>query len=798
MAQLDHKNIPRDTRFVSEAIINFYAAHVNSHLYPYEHPLVSDSLRNSFQCLQKAFQKQSIIKIDTNGRGLAVQGHSLQGDLPVFKSFAVWLNRCHIGSLSFVEGITRRELISFHKIISMKTLSSDELLKAMTEKSVTNVTVREYIPGRSESSEPALPERTDAVELIDGYMSTMFASPSTGETAEEGGAGTVALRNMDGEPLVKDYIGTRFDAVELEEAAAAADSVSGSSAARVADEEEYERCVTNLLERRLSTDEQQKVLSITPVKMAHLLNAMLFSSPDEDMISRISEAYFGASGEEKGKEDVRRCAVFYKGLKPSLRPAFHYLLTRFNIEEIAEQEEESPVASASHEAAPYEAPSPQAATVEEEILAPYSPWVVRKSEHADYIFDFIAGGQAIIHDFQLSPATASLFHGEHLEQLRDSATFERLSDDLAAAHEVRAPSTAALIDECSDDRVMLSVLAVMLELIESDLLEGEIYQRMSAKLSQLVEACADKGEFYKVLDVYTTLRTHSLQGKSGNYATGIIRNIFASDHFNARLIDALRTHGRKYRNTAEKLTRALRWFLVPYLLDALSEEEDTSKRRFMITLLTSARGEVIPHILKRLRDSRWYVLRNMLLLIRECHGRAHAEEIRDFLDHSVPLVQLEALRTLLSFQDKHGEPAVLKFLESDDEQLRKGAAWLAGAHRVKSSVSRLVRVLNEKDLRGKKFHIKKTIIRSLGRIADASVVGHLHRLCTSPKLVHRDDYDRMRIEVFKSLHNYPLTAVKPLVDYGMISGNREIVEISTKLLQRHEASVERRRDKNGS
>ncbi len=798
MAQLDHKNIPRDTRFVSEAIINFYAAHVNSLLYPYEHPLVSDSLRNSFQCLQKAFQKQSIIKIDTNEKGLSVQGHALQGDLPVFKSFAVWLNRCHIGSLSFVEGITRRELISFHKIISMKTLSSDELLKAMTEKSVTNVTVREYIPGRSEPSDPALPERTDAVELIDGYMSTMFAPQETLETQGVDAASAIALQNMGGEPLLKDYIGTRFDAVELEEAAAAADSVSGSSAARAADEEEYERCVSNLLERRLSTDEQRKIESIAPVKMAHLLNAMLFSSPDDDMVSRITEAYFGASKEEKGDEDVRRCAVFYKGLKPSLRPAFHHLLTRFNIEEIAEQEEESPVASASHEAAACEAPSPQAATVEEEVLAPYSPWIVRKSEHADYIFDFIAGGQAIIHDFELSPATASLFQGEHLGQLRDSAMLERLSNDLAAAHEVRAPSTAALIDECSDDRMMLSALAVMLELIESDVLEGEIYQRMTAKLSRLVEACAVKGEFYKVLDVYTTLRTHSLQGKSGNYASGIIRNIFASEHFNARLIDALRMHGRKYRNTAEKLTRALRWFLVPYLLDALSEEEDTSRRRFMITLLTSTRGEVIPHILKRLRDSRWYVLRNMLLLMRECHGRAHAEEIREFLDHSVPLVQLEALRTLLSFQDKHGEPAVLKFLGSEDDQLRKGAAWLAGAHRVKSSVSRLVRILKEKDLRGKKFHIKKTIIRSLGRIADASVVGDLHHLCTSPKLVRRDDYDRMRIEVFKSLHNYPLTVVKPLIDYGITSGNREIVEISIKLLQQHEASVERRRGQNGS
>ena len=335
-----------------------------------------------------------------------------------------------------------------------------------------------------------------------------------------------------------------------------------------------------------------------------------------------------------------------------------------------------------------------------------------------------------------------------------------------------------------------TAFSVLLELLETDCLEREAYQALTERLASVIAFYAERGVFEKVLEAFNALKSQALQGKNSFQATMMLNRIYSTDRFNAIVVESLRKHGRKHREAAAKLTTALRSSLIPYLLDALSDESDISKRRFMISLLTAARGEVLSHILKRLRDSRWYVLRNMLFLLRECHGRSYASEAREFLGHEVPLVRLEALRTLLSFQDPAAEPAVVKLLSSDNFQLQKGAVLLAGAHRIREALPYLVRLLREKDILGKRFLFKRTIIRALGRIGHGSVLNQLLHICKETSLVHKEDHDKLRIDIYKTLHHYPVTAIKPFIDYGMRINNKEVAVLSRKLADRYARLVE--------
>jgi len=155
--------------------------------------------------------------------------------------------------------------------------------------------------------------------------------------------------------------------------------------------------------------------------------------------------------------------------------------------------------------------------------------------------------------------------------------------------------------------------------------------------------------------------------------------------------------------------------------------------------------------------------------------------VRDFLEHEAPLVRLEALRTLLSFQDPEADACLVKFLRSNVSQLQKGAVRLSGAYRIKYAVPYLQRMLQEQELPGKRSTLKKGIVRALGRIGDSRSVGHLLRLCRSTSGLHKNEFDKLKVEIFKTLHNYPATTIGPLIDFGMQSGNKEIVAISKKL-----------------
>ncbi len=175
----------------------------------------------------------------------------------------------------------------------------------------------------------------------------------------------------------------------------------------------------------------------------------------------------------------------------------------------------------------------------------------------------------------------------------------------------------------------------------------------------------------------------------------------------------------------------------------------------------------------------------MLYLLRECHGQSYASEVKEFLEHEAPLVRLEALKTLLSFQDTEAELYVGKLLKSDIFQLQKGAACLAGVHRIRTAVPHLLGLLNEKDILGKKIYFKKLIIRALGRIGDGRAVGQLLNMCRSSSVVHKNDFDELKIEIFRTLHNYPVAKIGPLLDYGMRSDNKDIVSICGEIINRY-------------
>jgi hypothetical protein len=743
----------REIRLVSDALINLYSAYVNSLLYPYDNPLISDTLRNAYQCLEKAAQKKSVITVDIVEGGVRVNGEPLE-DLLVFRNFSSWLKTNHIESMSFVDGLSRRELISFHKIISLKKNSEEDLADTLLEKNVTNVTVR-----------------------LAGFSQKGSSSPVFSDEGEEG--------------LIMEYMGHRFDEAPVGPVNFDGPAPDGEVYSSIPEEQEkpqYERMVEMLLEHRIPEDELGVLRNMPPMQMAHLLNAMLFSTPAEDVIMRITEAYFGDVGEMSGEEASGRCAIFLQGLKPGLRPVFKKLAIFASLENFG-SDEASPVMTESRSKV-YPQPSTSLST-QEEILAPHSPYVRRMVNNSGFIFDFIAEGKAVLHDIEFPVERAHLFENDNPVRFKNRVAPDQFISEFAKSVGEHSKSVAVLMGECSDEMTRDVSFDIMIELLASDDIDAETFQRLAGKLTDLLGSILKKGALDKALDVFNTLKTRALQDDGGYKTAAIIRGIFSSDQFNAQVVESLRRFGRQHRETSGRLAGALRSYLIPYLLDALSDETDTSKRKFMIMLLTSIPGDVLSHITRRLSDSRWYVLRNMLLLLRECQGRSQASEVKDFLEHEVPLVRLEALRTLLSFQAHGAEEYVVKFLQSENPLLQKGAAWLAGTYRIKEAVPHLVRLLDEKDPLNKKVVFKRGIVRALGRIGDGSVVGHLLSVCHSINLRQKENYDKLRTDIFKTLQNYPLTSVKPLIDYGLQSSNKEIVALSSKLMGRYNLSVKR-------
>jgi hypothetical protein len=104
------------------------------------------------------------------------------------------------------------------------------------------------------------------------------------------------------------------------------------------------------------------------------------------------------------------------------------------------------------------------------------------------------------------------------------------------------------------------------------------------------------------------------------------------------------------------------------LLDVLATSENRATRRKLIDRLARAALDTGPYIAARLEDDRWYVLRNMLLLMERSGHVPEGFSATRWTAHPDPRVRYEALRLQLTIS-RERERAIRTALDDDDPRL---------------------------------------------------------------------------------------------------------------------------------
>jgi HEAT repeat protein len=244
--------------------------------------------------------------------------------------------------------------------------------------------------------------------------------------------------------------------------------------------------------------------------------------------------------------------------------------------------------------------------------------------------------------------------------------------------------------------------------------------------------------------------------------------------------------GRYNRDEVMKLTRLLKQHLINPLIDALCEEEDASVRKLFMHVLSAFKSDLLPEASRRLGDERWYVVRNMIYLLRECDDPAYVDAIRPFLQSRDARISMEALKTMLHFREPEGISQVRSNLLSKDAELLDRGIKLAGSYRVREVIPDLLRLFEKREGFRVNVPVKQSILKALADIGDPQALDTLSRVYHSRPLFFRKAADALKIEIFKSLHQYPSASIKPLIESGLRSRNREIRALCENLLKSKE------------
>lgn len=553
--------------------------------------------------------------------------------------------------------------------------------------------------------------------------------------------------------------------------------VEGARAEKGEENVVLEDYVYALLEGKLADDDQGLLLDAPPEEIAGLLNNALPEDAGGESYDRVITAYLKQKGHQGlSRKSFEKFISFVNNLNPALKRQFlsrtfsHHTVDTAEIEALLEEMSSEGFQNIAEFFTKHSSMIPEALKNVMDKLASIK-------EDKAYGFDKLIEHEAVIDDIEIDEHFMKLFAEDHFKsfvsdeyQRELTAMMTHTPEEIHRLDELRQDCTVEMIDSVATD--------TLIELLQSGEPTAEFSDNLNSRFREFVEEFVETGRFREVRDIYD-----SLAHVDDEAAMEKAELMFHDREFTSGLVENLKLWGRKNREQATDLAKAMKPLLVGPLFDALLEEGNASTRKFLLSILSELGTEAVDEAVKRLADGRWFVLRNMLYLIRMCNGVEHAPLVRKFAGHENPKVGMEAVRTLLHFGAPDTGPLLAPYMESEDPEVRDWAVRLAGTYRLREALPHLTRLLEKKDILGPGADEKIAVIRALGKIGDEAAIGPLIKIYKAKTFLHKDYFDELRVEIFRNLGGYPRDALKPLLELGLGSKNKEIRSVSKRLLE---------------
>ena len=165
------------------------------------------------------------------------------------------------------------------------------------------------------------------------------------------------------------------------------------------------------------------------------------------------------------------------------------------------------------------------------------------------------------------------------------------------------------------------------------------------------------------------------------------------------------------------------------LLDAIGSSPSRAVRRRLLDWLSQTQVDITPLVLARLNDHRWYVQRNMLVLLQRSGRIPTGFSAAQWTQHDDPRVRSEAIRLqlLLPQEKDHGIRAALQ--DPDPRVVRLGLAAIPN----ECPADVIDRVIDWAVDRAASQELRVLAVTTLGRFRDEAALGALLHLADGGK-----------------------------------------------------------------
>ena len=301
-------------------------------------------------------------------------------------------------------------------------------------------------------------------------------------------------------------------------------------------------------------------------------------------------------------------------------------------------------------------------------------------------------------------------------------------------------------------------------------------EALEKNLLEILDYFLDAGDFSFLAEIFNHL--HSLE----QLHFQALYDYFTGQYFLDKVLDCLETWDKTKQPDICFLVLQIGKPFVEPLLDRLSEEKNISLRRSYLDCLLALGDKVRGSAIERLTDSRWYFVRNLIIILRELNDLSVLAYIRKIRDHRHPRVRQEVIKTFQLFNHSEADRLLLQDMQSSERELLLNAIQLAEKSRNKEVFSKLLSFLTKGGFTNSDFEIKSAVVRTLAQIKNDQALPSLMRYVRSKHLFLPNSHNRLKVEIIKSFQQYKAESVRPLLDELAISDQDELVLLAKETL----------------
>jgi len=300
------------------------------------------------------------------------------------------------------------------------------------------------------------------------------------------------------------------------------------------------------------------------------------------------------------------------------------------------------------------------------------------------------------------------------------------------------------------DPVIMELLARMDQ--ETD---DNRYQKLSIDLAIKAEDLKEKNTCAPLVPVLSGLLRHDADEnrsrKQKNYAVSTLERI-SEGIMTDFLINQLENKDARETARIYPVLKKLGAKIVNTIIQKLCLADKPYARKSLASALIYIGTPAIPSLLPMLKDERWYVVRNMVMIIGHIGREETANDLRPVLYyHKDQRVKRETVNALAKIGGNDAESMLIELIDDKDQVIVLHAVKYLGILKSRASVQRLIHIVKQANIFSRQPKLEKEAITALGKIGDQQATAPLLEFIKAHRWLPWNKWNKLKVNAAVAL-----------------------------------------------